>query len=114
MRKAIKRASATQIAVLGLAFKPDIDDLRESPSLKLAESITRSHPDCQIFTAEPNIKALPPQLAKFPNVQLTEVDQAIGQAQVVVLLVDHKEFKDLPATSLKGKEIVDTKGVWDY
>ncbi|OHF36702.1 UDP-N-acetyl-D-mannosamine dehydrogenase [Corynebacterium sp. HMSC074A01] len=111
--EAIKRTNATQIAVLGLAFKPDIDDLRESPSLKLAESITTSHPDCQILAAEPNIKALPPQLAKFPNVQLAEADQAIRQAQVVVLLVNHKEFRTLSATSLRGKELVDTKGIWD-
>ncbi|AGS35380.1 UDP-N-acetyl-D-mannosaminuronic acid dehydrogenase [Corynebacterium maris DSM 45190] len=109
---AVKRSGAGQIAALGLAFKANIDDLRESPSLEIAEAIAERFPDVSVLAVEPNAAELPASLAHFENVSLAECTQALDEADVVVLLVDHDEFKLIPATALKGKEIIDTKGLW--
>lgn len=100
------------LAVLGLAFKPNIDDLRESPSLEIAKAVAERFADKQILAVEPNVDKLPEALADFPNVKLTGLDEALEHADVFALLVDHDEFKKVPAAKLKGKNIVDTKGLW--
>lgn len=101
-----------KIAVLGLAFKPDIDDLRESPSLQIAEVIAQRFPENKFLVGEPNINSLPQKLANSSNVTLLDTSEAIAEADVILLLVDHKQFKDITAAQLKGKEIIDTKGIW--
>ena len=55
---------------------------------------------------------MPKRLKGFDNVQLKDYNDAIAEADVVVLLVDHKEFKEFDKTKLEGKEIIDTKGLW--
>ena len=103
---------ADTLAVLGLAFKPNIDDLRESPSLEIAKAVAERFADKQILAVEPNVDKLPEALADFPNVKLAGLDEALEHADVFALLVDHDEFKKVPAAKLKGKSIVDTKGLW--
>lgn len=98
------------IACFGLAFKPDIDDLRESPALAIAENIAATHPGC-VLAVEPNIEELPVKLAGKKLV-LKSLDQALAESDVLVLLVDHKVFKDIPVAALRGRKIVDTRGVW--
>lgn len=110
--EAIQRSDAHKIATLGLAFKADIDDLRESPSLEITKQIAEHFPDIEIFAVEPNISELPESLASFGNVSLVDWKAGMDDAEVVVVLVDHQEFKDVPATSLKGKDVIDTKGLW--
>lgn len=109
---AVAEADATKIAVLGLAFKPNIDDLRESPSLDIAVEISQRFPDLSILAVEPNVLELPSALSGFDNVSLSGWAEAIAESDVVVLLVDHEEFRGVPATELRGKVIVDTKGLW--
>jgi len=104
-----KRASELKIACFGLAFKPNIDDLRESPAMEIAEMIADWHSG-ETLVVEPNIHALPKKLAD--KCQLVAVDAALATADVLVLLVDHKEFKAISGDAIHQQHVVDTKGVW--
>lgn len=99
------------IACLGLAFKPDVDDLRESPALEITAGIARNQ-DRQILAVEPYVRELPAVLARLPNVRLLEAEEAVRQADVVVLLVNHRRFAGIDRTLLRGKTVVDTRGFW--
>lgn len=98
------------IACFGLAFKPDIDDLRESPALAIAHKIAAAHPG-RVLAVEPNIEALSIELAGKKLV-LRDIDQALAESDVLVLLVDHKVFKNISVAELQGHKIIDTRGVW--
>ena len=111
VHEAIKGIVSPKIACLGLAFKPDIDDLRESPSLQITYDLAAAG-KAQIFAVEPNIQTLPLKLQNMKNVSLMEYHEAINKADIVLLLVDHKEFKNLDKEMLKGKIIIDTRGIW--
>jgi UDP-N-acetyl-D-mannosaminuronic acid dehydrogenase len=97
------------IACYGLAFKPDIDDLRESPALNIALELADMHSG-RTLAVEPNISTLPEKLQN--KMSLTVMEQSITEADILVMLVDHKEFKQLDKNSLNHKIIVDTKGIW--
>jgi len=97
------------IACLGLAFKPDIDDLRESPSVEICRTLAAEHQGT-VLAVEPNVHELPPKLNQ--SLQLTDVNTALQTADVIVLLVDHKQFKAIPKERLNGVKFVDTRGVW--
>ncbi|QQF01606.1 UDP-N-acetyl-D-mannosamine dehydrogenase [Sinorhizobium meliloti] len=102
--------SAIKIACMGLSFKPDIDDLRESPALEIALRLADRYPE-QIYVVEPNIDAIPPELAKRGALLSTQAE-ALEIADVVIMLVDHKEFKErVPALQNKAL-LVDTRGIW--
>lgn len=105
-----KTALDVTIACFGLAFKPDIDDLRESPALAITQKIAATHPGC-VLAVEPNIEELPVKLAGKKLV-LKSLDHALAESDIFVLLVDHKVFKDIPVAALRGRKIVDTRGVW--
>lgn len=111
VRQAVEGLENPVIAALGLAFKPDIDDLRESPALAIAASLPSAVPGAQLLVVEPNVAELPPVLAGS-GIVLAEVEEAIAKAEVVVLLVDHREFTALDRSLLAGKKVVDTRGVW--
>lgn len=96
-------ASDVTIACFGVAFKPDIDDLRESPSLKICEVLAAQHPG-RVLVVEPNIEAL-----ECPGLELTDIGLALATADVHVLLVRHKQFLGIPFFS-KGFR-VDTQGL---
>lgn len=104
-----KTAQEVTIACFGLAFKPDIDDLRESPALAITQTIVATHPG-PVLAVEPNVEELPEKLSN--KLRLHALEQALAEADVIVLLVDHREFKDIPQTSLAGHKVVDTRGVW--
>ncbi|AEV61670.1 UDP-N-acetyl-D-mannosamine dehydrogenase [Pseudomonas ogarae] len=104
-----KTALDVKIACLGLAFKPDIDDLRESPAVAITQKILAIHPG-PVVTVEPNIETLPKLLAG--QLKLVTIDSAIADADVIVLLVDHKAFKKIPSSILTSHKVVDTRGVW--
>lgn len=113
VRQAAAGLSRTpKIAALGLAFKANIDDLRESPALSIAAQLADEFPESSILAVEPHVSAMPKALAGKSNVTLEETDAALENADIVVLLVDHDQFKAVPATALAGKAIVDTRGLW--
>lgn len=103
-----KTVADVKIACLGLAFKPDIDDLRESPALKITEKLAEKYPN-QILAVEPNVDELPTKLAD-KGIKLVQLGDVLNQADVVVILVDHKEFKGAQLIDVKGL-VVDTKGL---
>lgn len=109
---AVKKLSpSAEIAVLGLAFKANIDDLRESPSISIALDLSDKLPGHTFNVVEPFIDSLPPKLANRLNLQLMDSTTALKKSDVVVLLVDHDEFARIPADALSGKIIIDTRGV---
>ncbi len=104
-----KTAKDVTIACYGLAFKADIDDLRESPALAITQRVALEHPG-KILVVEPNIKVLPEKL--HSNIQLTSMDIAEIKAEIKVLLVDHKEFKaNADSIGSQGGKIIDTRGI---
>lgn len=88
-----KTAAGICVAVYGLAFKPDIDDLRESPALRIATQLKAEHPGELLFV-EPNIETLP---EKLHGASLNSVEEARKAADIHVFLVAHKEFRAVPA-----------------
>lgn len=98
------------IACLGLAFKADIDDLRESPALDIAMSLIRDNVG-EILLVEPNIKQLPAKYAEHAA-RLTPLPQALERANVLVVLVDHKQFKTLHPADVATKVVIDTRGIF--
>lgn len=110
--EAVEAGNASSIAALGIAFKPDIDDLRESPALSIVQQLAEKWPEKEILVAEPNVDVLPESLNSFKNVKLVDASNAISSSPVVVVLVDHTPFKSLDKTALDGKNIVDTRGMW--
>ena len=97
-----------RIACLGLAFKPDIDDLRESPALHITQDLVKEFPG-QVVTVEPNIRELPSKLKGL--VRLVNLEEAL-QADVIVQLVAHKEFRGARPKTEKVPVIVDATGIW--
>lgn len=102
----LRRGGSPQprIACYGLAFKANIDDLRESPAVKIVEKLAE-RTDCTLLAVEPNIEMLPPSLAAL---RLTGVEEA-STADIHLLLVDHREFgfMERPAGI-----VIDTRGLW--
>ena len=93
------------IVCFGLSFKPDIDDLRESPSMAIAQKIAEFHKG-RVLAVEPNIAVLPNSV----NLELVSFDIAKAQGDIALLLVDHQEFKgsDKPDFAIT----IDMKGIW--
>ncbi|MDB4248802.1 UDP-N-acetyl-D-mannosamine dehydrogenase [Amylibacter sp.] len=93
------------VACFGLSYKANIDDLRESPSLLIAQKITEFHKG-KVLGVEPNVSRLP----GIQNIELVSFDVAEAKADIALLLVDHKEFRVAGAPDVSV--IVDLKGIW--
>lgn len=103
-----KRMKDITVACLGLAFKPDIDDLRESPAVALTKMIADL--GCQVIAVEPNITALPPALAAS-TISLGTLTEALSSADVTCLLVKHSEFKSSAEDITKMISLIDVVGL---
>lgn len=99
-----------RIACLGLTFKPNIDDLRESPALAICARLAEEE-KLEIVAVEPHIAALPAPLAG--RVTLMETEPALRSAQIALLLVDHDEFSDAFQYLAPDARLIDTRGAWD-
>jgi UDP-N-acetyl-D-mannosaminuronic acid dehydrogenase len=104
-----KRASEVTIACFGLAFKPNIDDLRESPAMAVTALIADWHSGTT-WVVEPHIDTIPPRLDH--KATLVACADALQQADILVMLVDHTPFRAIDAAQVTQSWIVDTKGVW--
>ena len=93
------------VALLGLAFKPNIDDLRESPAVNIAKKMMESQ-SAKILLVEPNIDTLPKELESG---KLVSLEEAIKVADVVGILVAHKEFKKEPLKN--SVAVIDAVGI---
>ena len=98
----LKHGRKPSIALMGLAFKPNIDDLRESPAKYIAQKVLQNSNNEEHFVVEPNIKS-------HSIYKLTEYKEAINKADIVVFLVAHREFLGLEIK--EEKIIIDFSGI---
>lgn len=96
------------IACLGLAFKPNVDDLRESPALHITEALAACG-DYEVLAVEPNIERLPDNLH---GVKMSDALSAIGRADIVVALVAHQQFGFIDPAKLSSKIVIDSCGLF--
>lgn len=99
----IKNDRKPSIALMGLAFKPDIDDLRESPAKYIVQKVLQNDNNGEYFIVEPNIQ-------EHKVFKLTNYEEAANQADIIVFLVNHKQFKELKITT--AKVVLDFCGVF--
>ncbi|MEE4200889.1 UDP-N-acetyl-D-mannosamine dehydrogenase [Erythrobacter sp.] len=109
IRALLDAVPGAKVALLGLAFKPDIDDFRESPALEIALSLARTRGQ-RIMVVEPFADELPGGFAGT-GAQLATLDVALAEAEIIVVLVDHTAFKHLLPGDLAGKLVFDTRGM---
>ena len=105
----IEGISEPVIVCLGLAFKPDIDDLRESPAVDVAMA-TAALAGARVLAVEPNIETLPGKIAAA-GIELVDLEQGLARADVVVVLVDHKSFREAADRIAGAKAVIDTRGM---
>lgn len=99
-----------RIACLGITYKADIDDLRESPALQ----ITRTLANCygrKVLVVEPNLQTLSDELIAT-QASLVTLDEAVARANILVLLVDHAEFRNVRPELDDRQRLIDTRGTW--
>ena len=104
-----KTVKDLSIACLGLSFKPNIDDLRESPAMEIADQVIQMGFN-KVYLVEPNINEAP-DLLKSNDVLLTDLDVAINSAEIIVILVKHKTFYNLKLSLLSDKIVIDAVGL---
>jgi len=103
VKEKAERFKLPVIACLGIAFKADVDDLRESPAVAITKKLIKENVG-KIIVCEPNIK-------KHKDFDLCSFDEAIDKADIILVLVDHQPFKSLSATKLSEKIVIDTRGI---
>lgn len=99
----LEKGKKPQVALMGLAFKPNIDDLRESPAMKIAKHLFAEMPDVKFNIVEPNISS-------HPDFDIVDFQTAFEQSDIVVYLTAHKQFFMLPQED-NDKLILDFCGV---
>ena len=104
-----KRMADVTVACLGLAFKPDIDDMRESPALEITKRIADL--GCRVIAVEPNIRTLPVAIADVSNISLGILTEALANADMACLLVKHHEFEASSKCTKKMTKLIDVVGV---
>jgi UDP-N-acetyl-D-mannosaminuronic acid dehydrogenase len=103
-------ANPGRVALLGLAFKANVDDFRESPALKVAADLAKKFGE-RIAIVEPHTETLP-KAFDGTGATLTDIDSALMECDVMIVLVDHDIFKSVPPEEREGKIIYDTRGIW--
>ena len=103
VKKCADKFKSPTIACLGLAFKADVDDLRESPAFDIVKKLQLENIG-ELLICEPNLKA-------HKDFDLTSIDESISKADIILLLVDHRKFKGLKAAELGEKVVIDTRGI---
>src|ERR1035437_8019928 len=113
----IKRAEAliddnpnANVACCGLAFKANVDDLRESPALEIALHLAHKY-GSRLKVVEPNLRQLPLEISKF-GVEFMNIDDAVKSCEIALVLVDHDEFKMVPLAERRHLDVIDTRGLW--
>jgi UDP-N-acetyl-D-mannosaminuronic acid dehydrogenase len=100
-----------RIACLGIAYKADTDDLRESPAIQIIRTLAECHQG-KIIIADPYFQSAPDGLADT-RVTFAGLHEAMSQAHVLVLLIDHMEFKNVEPNLNNIQRLIDTRGIWN-
>ena len=103
VRKCASKLKKPVIGCLGLTFKADVDDLRESPALDIVEQLEREAIG-EIMVCEPLIR-------NHPHYKLHTLDEVMKAADIILVLVDHKQFKKITAARTADKIVIDTRGI---
>ena len=107
---AATRFKSPRIALLGLSYKPDIDDLRESPALEIAKALAHKKIG-HVLAVEPHVTNLTKDLLSRGNIELMGLEAALKSADIVAILVAHDAFKSLSRAALLSKVTIDTVGL---
>ena len=110
IRERAERFKHPVVACLGLTYKPDVDDLRESPAMAIVLQLAHSGSE-RILVADPNLRSLPPELADLPNIMLCDTFEAVRQADIVAVLVAHSPFRRIPPEDLLRRVVIDATGL---
>lgn len=104
----VKETKASTVAIFGLAYKPNIDDLRESPSINIVKDVA-SDGELAVLVVEPHVELLPEEI-NLPNVQLVSAELALQDADIIVLLVAHDAFRGV-VSDFEGRQVLDICGL---
>ena len=106
VEKLAKQFTNPRIGCLGLTYKADVDDLRESPALDIVRELRKS--GCgEILACDPLVSS-----GKFDEFPMLSMDEVVARSQILVLLTSHRQFLSIPRKTLQEKVIVDTQGAW--
>jgi UDP-N-acetyl-D-mannosaminuronic acid dehydrogenase len=103
VKKCADKFKSPAIACLGVAFKADVDDLRESPAFDIVKKLQALNVG-RLLVCEPNLKS-------HQDFELFSMEEAVKNADIVLVLVDHRNFKKFKATELSEKVVIDTRGI---
>lgn len=106
----IAQSPGAPIACLGLAFKANIDDFRESPALHVVERLAARH-GARLSVVEPHAAQLPASIAQS-GARLIDIDAALESCAILIVLVDHDVFRSVPLAERADKLVYDTRGIW--
>lgn len=98
------------VGCCGIAYKPDVEDIRESPALEIVRAIARNN-DLKVLVCEPMVSRLPADLASSGNVATASIDEIREAADIVAFLVAHKSFRTLNRNQFLNKVVVDAAGL---
>jgi UDP-N-acetyl-D-mannosaminuronic acid dehydrogenase len=110
IRERAERFKRPVVACLGLTYKPDVDDMRESPAIAITSQLARCGEE-RILVADPNLTALPKNLPTLSNVSFCETMEAVRQADIVAVLVAHTPFRKIPREELMRRVVIDATGL---
>lgn len=99
------------VACLGLAFKPDVDDCRESPAMEVVELLAGRDSLETLLVADPNVDVLPARLARLPKVKFCDMLEAVRGADIIVVLQAHSAFKRISREDLMRRVVIDPTGL---
>jgi UDP-N-acetyl-D-mannosaminuronic acid dehydrogenase len=99
------------IACFGLSFKRDVDDFRGSPAVDVVEKVLKEGFK-DVMLVEPHLKQILPG-NQFSSARLVDSAEALRHADILVLLVDHEEFRILDTRLRKAAIVIDTRGIWN-
>jgi UDP-N-acetyl-D-mannosaminuronic acid dehydrogenase len=106
VKELAERFKRPRVACLGLTYKPDIDDVRESPSLHVVRTLHDALRDAELMVVEPHLRTCP-----IEGLALHEPEAALRNADIVVILVAHRQFQRLPRELFLRPSVIDTVGL---
>jgi UDP-N-acetyl-D-mannosaminuronic acid dehydrogenase len=118
VRKVLESVAAggiRSIGCFGLSYKADVDDFRESPAVEivslLAKELQLIGSNVELRVVEPHITGLPEEFSHSGLVTLVDADAGLS-SDMILMLVDHREFRAIPRSAIANKMVIDTRGLW--